>query len=106
MSELHIIVCEDEVIYQKTMREKIDHWVERNHHEGVKIVVYNSSEDFLEQWEKGLKADILFLDILFHNEITGMGVAKQIRLTDSMLPIVFVTNSEAFVKEGYAVRAF
>lgn len=53
-----------------------------------------------------MKIDILFLDILFENEMDGMEVARHIRETDEFIPIVFVTNSEAFVKEGYSVHAF
>lgn len=103
---MHIIVCEDEDMYQKSICEKIDQWIQCNHYEGTKVTVFNSSEDMLEAWLKGMKADILFLDILFGDEMNGMEVAKQIRATDDFVPIVFVTNSEAYMKEGYTVRAF
>lgn len=102
---MQVIVCEDERIYQKFMQEKIAQWIQKTHHEDVRVTFFNSSEDLLECWQKGIKVDILFLDILFRNEMNGMEVAKQIRETDSVIPIVFVTNSEAFLKDGYVVRA-
>lgn len=103
---MQIIVCEDDSLYQKSLQEKIARWVEESQRDNITVSFFSSSEEFLTKWEKGLRADILFLDILFENELDGMEVARQIRLTDTCVPIVFVTNSEMFIKEGYAVRAF
>lgn len=103
---MQVIICEDEIIYQKSMRDIVNRWIEKTHHEDLCVTFFSSSEDLLEHWQKGIKADILFLDILFRNEMNGMEAAKQIRATDGFVPIVFVTSSEAFVKDGYEVRAF
>lgn len=103
---MQIIVCEDDSLYQKSLQEKINQWVRESQHDNISVLFLSSSEELLTKWERGLRADILFLDILFDNELDGMEVAKQIRFTDTCIPIVFVTNSEAFIKEGYAVRAF
>lgn len=103
---MNIVVCEDEPQYQKTIGSFIERWQKNSEYANIKILFFSSSEDFLEQWEKGLKADILFLDILFKYEMDGMMIAKKIRLSDQSMSIVFITNSEAYVKEGYAVRAF
>lgn len=102
---MHIVVCEDEKIYQNSIQGNIELWIQRTHHADVKANFFSSSEDLLERWNKGLKADIFFLDII-HNEMNGMEVAKQIHETDKSVSIVFVTNSDAFVKDGYEVRAF
>jgi len=101
-----ILICEDELCYQESIQENIDRWVQASGHEGIKTLMFSSGEDLLEQWENGLNADILFMDILFQDEMDGMEAAGQIRKRDESLPIVFVTNSEAYAKEGYAVRAF
>lgn len=101
-----ILVCEDEPQYQERIQGMIDRWISARGHQGIKTLLFSSSEDLLEQWEKGMKADILFLDILFQNEMDGMQAAKQIRQLDESLLIVFVTNAEAYAMEGYAVRAF
>lgn len=101
-----ILVCEDEPQYQERIQGMIDRWISARGHQGIKTLLFSSSEDLLKQWDKGLKADILFLDILFQNEMDGMQAAKQIRQLDESLLIVFVTNSEAYAKQGYAVRAF
>ena len=103
---MRVIVCEDERFFQKSICEQIDQWIHKTHHEDVNVTLFSSSEDLLDGWQKGIDADILFLDILFHNEMNGLEIAKKIRETDSAVPIVFVTNSDAFVKDGYTVRAF
>ncbi|MGM9600528.1 MAG: LytR/AlgR family response regulator transcription factor [Faecousia sp.] len=103
---MHVIACEDEIIYQNSLQEKINLWAQKTHHADIKVTFFRSSEDLLEHWGKGLKADLLFLDIIFHHEMNGMEIAKKIRETDDVVPIVFVTNSDAFIKDGYAVRAF
>ena len=103
---MQIIICEDELLYQKSIDSKIEQWKQASEYVNVKKTFFSSSEDFLEQWEKGLNADIIFLDILFSHEMDGMSLAKKIRETDQSVLIVFITNSEAYVKEGYAVNAF
>lgn len=103
---MQIFICEDELLYQKSIDSKIEQWKQSSGYADVKKRFFLSSEDFLEQWEKGLNADIIFLDILFSHELDGMSLAKKIRETDQSVPIVFITNFEAYVKEGYAVHAF
>ncbi len=103
---MQIVVCEDEQQYQKSIGDKINRWQQNSGYVAIKTLFFSSSEDFLEQWEKGLTVDVIFLDILFGQEMDGMSVAKRIRAADQSVPIVFITNSEAYVKEGYEVRAF
>lgn len=103
---MQIVVCEDDLSYQKSIGGKIELWQQNSGAVGIKVHYFSSSEDFLEQWDKGMNADILLLDILFGDEIDGMSVAKHIRMMDEALPIVFITHTEAFVREGYEVRAF
>lgn len=103
---MNIIICEDEQLYQKSICQKIDEWKKQTNYLGIEVLCYTSSEDFLEQWRRGISADILFLDILFGHELDGMSVARYIRESDQSVPIVFITNSDAYVKDGYAVRAF
>ena len=102
---MHVVVCEDEAMYRKSIQEKIERRSQINHHADIKLSLFSSSEDFLEQWRQNIKIDVIFMDIMFQNEMDGMKVAKQIRLTDSYVPIVFVTNSDAYIREGYEVCA-
>ena len=74
---MQVIVCEDERVFQKSICEQIDQWIHKTHHEDVNVTLFSSSEDLLDGWQKGIDADILFLDILFHNEMNGLEIAKK-----------------------------
>lgn len=102
---MHIVVCEDDPLYLKSIHEKIIRWSEENGHADTKVQSFSSSEEFLDTWSTGLNCDIIFLDVQFLCEIDGMEVAKQIRMTDTNVPIVFITNFDTYIREGYAVRA-
>ena len=102
---MQIIICEDDTMFQMSILEKIEYWSEVSGHGEVKVSLFSSSEDLLEKWGHGINADVIFLDIQFDNELNGMELARLIRLTDAYVPIVFITNSEAYIREGYAIRA-
>jgi len=74
-------------------------------HGDVQISTFSSSKAFLQQWKRGVQADLLFLDIQFDGEMDGIELAKEIRLTNDSVPIVFITNYEAYWRDGYEVNA-
>ena len=102
---MRVIICEDDKEYQCTIKSMIQKWMQINHRDETNIIAYSSSEDFLEKWKHGLKADILFLDIIFNKEMNGLDAAGIIRATDHYTTIVFITNFEAYSKDGYFVNA-
>lgn len=101
-----VFICEDEQVYLKQLQKHIKQWAQSSFHQDTQLTSFASSEDLLENWRKGNSADILFLDILFNNEMNGVEIAKEIRKMDNAVTIVFVTSSETFAKDGYSVRAF
>lgn len=103
---MNIIICDDDLTYLEKLNTHVELWKKDHHRKEAKVHTFHSSEDLLEQWDKGMKADILFLDILFESEMNGLDLAWTIRQRDEKVMIVFITNSEAYAKEGYAVRAF
>ena len=103
---VNIIICDDDLTYLDKLKDHVSLWKSNNHREEARILTFHSSEDLLAQWDRGLKADILFLDILFESEMNGLDLAWAIRQRDEKVMIVFITNSEAYAKEGYAVHAF
>lgn len=102
---MRIVVCEDESTYRNSMHEKIKKWQRERNIYDIQIELFHSSEDFLYAWDRDLSADLLLLDIIFPNEIDGLALAYHIRETDTNVPIVFITNAESFVHEGYKVSA-
>lgn len=67
-------------------------------HDNVSLTILSSSEELLVKWDKGLRADILFLDILFENELDGMQAARQIRLTDARVPTYSLPTQKPLAK--------
>lgn len=103
---MNIIICDDDLAYLDKLKDYVILWKSNHCREAAQIFTFHSSEDLLTQLDKGLRADILFLDILFESEMSGMDLAWSIRQHDEKLMIVFITNSELYAKEGYAVHAF
>lgn len=61
---MNVIICDDELIYRESVANKVVLWAKAHHHEAaVMIHQFSSSEDLLEEWEKGLQLDMLFMEI-------------------------------------------
>lgn len=103
---MNIFICDDEDIYLYTIKDKVDNWAQRTGKlAAIKMYLFRSSEDLLEAWENGLKADLFLLDIQIPGEMNGLNLAKHIHETDYLVPIVLITNYGEFVYEGYRVSA-
>lgn len=64
---------------------------------------FTSGEALLRQFSAG-KYDLIFLDI-YMGGISGVETAKRIRSIDKNVMLVFVTTSNKFASESYAVKA-
>ena len=102
---MRIIICEDQPSYIQALTAHIDVWIKQKGAFDASVQSFCSSEDLLDAWNSGIKADVFFLDIEFKGELDGMHVAQQIRQTDEYVPIVFITNHDAYWREGFSVYA-
>lgn len=66
---------------------------------------FYSSLELLASIEKGMRYDILFLDVILPNE-NGIDIAKEIRQYDSVMKIIFLTTSPEFAVQSYTVSAY
>ena len=101
---IKIASCDDdmEVLYQ--MNELLDRYrVERN--EDITYAAFQSPFELLTEIEKGIRPDILFLDVVMPGQ-NGMDVAKEIRQYDTNMKIIFLTSSPEFAVESYTVGAY
>lgn len=64
---------------------------------------YTSGEELLRQFSAG-RYDLIFLDI-YMGGMSGVETAKRIRALDKNVMLVFVTTSNEFASESYAVKA-
>ena len=101
---MKIALVDDEIIQLQRINDLLSaqlhttlsntpHWIDS----------YRSGQSFLDHWTPG-KYDIVILDI-FMGGITGVDVAKTIRLTDPDVKLVFCSRSNEFAAESYQVNA-
>ena len=69
----------------------------------IKLDIFSSGEALLETFQAG-SYDILFMDI-YMSGITGIETAQRIRELDTSVKIVFISTSNEFAAESYAVHA-
>lgn len=67
--------------------------------------VFHSPLDLLAAIERGMRFDILFLDVLMPGE-NGIGAAAEIREHDKNVKIIFLTSSAEYALQSYTVGAF
>lgn len=102
---MRIVICEDELVYQVALRQAIHHWQRTTGYNDIEIASYNSSEELLEQFEQKMEVDLFFIDIQIPGELNGVELARKIRQTQLDVTIVFCTNYNEYVYEGYTVNA-
>lgn len=74
------------------------------HQREIVYTAFRSPLELLAEIDKGMRWDILLLDILMPGE-NGISVAKEIRRHDSAVKIIFLTSSSEFAVESYTVSA-
>ena len=101
---IKIAFCDDDMEVLHQTNELLDRYrVERN--EDITYVAFQSPFELLTEIEKGIRPDILFLDVVMPGQ-NGMDVAKEIRQYDTNMKIIFLTSSPEFAVESYSVGAY
>lgn len=101
---IKIAFCDDEMEVLHQMNELLDRYrVEWN--EDITYAAFQSPFELLTEIEKGIRPDILFLDVVMPGQ-NGMDVAKEIRQYDTNVKIIFLTSSPEFAVESYSVGAY
>lgn len=103
---MKVVVCDDEAVFRDALISKIRFWAESHQRiSSLHISSFHSSEEFMEAWDSGLEPDLLFIDIQFPDELSGIDLANFIYQQNCHLPIVFVSNYPQYACEGYRVNA-
>lgn len=71
----------------------------------AEYMAFRSPIELLTEIEKGVRFDILFLDILMPGE-NGIDTAAEIRCFDNEVKIIFLTSSSEFAVQSYSVGAY
>lgn len=100
---MNIAIVEDEEFHSQILSQIIRKWGE-SQKETISLKEYASAESFLFDWEDKKCLDVIFLDIRM-KQIDGVELAKKIRETDKEVSLIFATNIEELMAEGYEVQA-
>ncbi|EHQ88478.1 LytR/AlgR family response regulator transcription factor [Desulfosporosinus youngiae] len=103
---LQIAICDDNntellLIEQIVETFKASHISKYN----IKCDTFSNGLDLLKTTENGISYDILILDVVMPL-ITGIEVAAEIRKSNNLSKIVFLTSSREFAVDSYKVNAF
>lgn len=100
---MKIAIVDDEIREQEIIAKYIGEWAEAKK-ELVEFFYFDSSEGFLFSWEDVKDYELLVLDIEM-GKISGLELAKKIRLEDKRIFIIFVTGYDEYMQYGYDVSA-
>ena len=70
----------------------------------VEYKIYTNPLELITQMEEGIHYDVIFLDICMPG-INGIQCAKDIRIFDNVVKIIFLTSSPEYAVESYSVKA-
>lgn len=97
-----VAICEDEPQMREHLRGLCADILAQQAIE-CDVSVFSSAQALLAQIRGGARFDLLCLDILMEG-MSGMELARELRRDGENVSIVFITSSDAYLKEGYSVR--
>lgn len=101
---MQIAYCDDD----KEVIEEIERLLveyRAAHSQDMVCTAFSSPLELLAKMEKGMRPDILILDVIMPGE-NGINVAREIRQYDDNVKIIFLTSSAEFAVDSYAVGAY
>lgn len=96
--------CDDDASVLDSLKDLVDRYCRKRGQE-IEYNAFCNSLELLAEIERGMRYDILFLDVILPNE-NGISIAKEIRQYDSVVKIIFLTSSSEFAVQSYAVDAY
>lgn len=101
---IKVAFCDDDMSVVDELKGLLNQYRTRRRRE-IEYAAFYSSLELLAEIEKGVRYDILFLDVILPNE-NGIDIAKEIRQYDSVVKIIFLTSSSEFAVQSYTVGAY
>lgn len=100
---MRIAVCDDNIEFLQELSNLLNIYGEDNHRM-VEYKTFTNPLELVMQMEKGVHYDIILLDICMPG-MNGIQCAKDIRMYDNLVKIVFLTSSTEYAVESYSVKA-
>ncbi len=101
---IKVAFCDDDISVLGELKGLLGRYRTKYNQE-IECAAFCSSLELLAEIEKGVRYDILFLDIILPNE-NGINIAKEIRQYDSVVKIIFLTSSSEFAVQSYTVGTY
>ena len=102
---IKVAFCDDDLSILSEIIVLLDQYrVEKNLE--ITYAAFHSPLDLLAEIDKGMRLDVLFLDVVMPGGQNGIDVAKEIRQYDNNVKIIFLTSSSEFAVQSYAVGAY
>lgn len=98
---IRVAICDDDASVLDKTRRFLDRY-RRERDRSIMHTAFQSSLELLAEIERGIRFDILFLDILMPGQ-NGMEAAAEIRGSNSEVKIIFLTSSAEFAVQSYMV---
>ena len=100
--DYRIAMCDDRQEDREYVRQLTARWAQQRGNQ-VEMTEFCSAEQFLFSCPQP-DFDLLLLDIEM-GEMDGVSLAKQVRRTNELMQIVFITGYSDYITEGYEVAA-
>ena len=100
--DYRIAICDDRQEDREYVRQLTACWAQQRGNQ-VEMTEFCSAEQFLFSCPQP-DFDLLLLDIEM-GEMDGVSLAKQVRRTNELMQIVFITGYSDYITEGYEVAA-
>lgn len=102
---LKIAICDDDLRFSGYFEEMLLSIKKQEHIELETEVYLDGKELVKDVCEKEKRYDLIFLDIEMR-EMDGLTTAKEIRKTDELAMLIYVTSHESYAIEAYDVQPF
>jgi len=101
---IKVAICDDDLLLLDGINHLFEQYCEKRNRK-IDCAAFHSSLELLAEIEKGIRFDIILLDIIMPGE-NGINTAKEIRQYDNVVKIIFLTSSTEFGVQSYTVGAF
>lgn len=99
-----IAYCDDDLSALREIMALLDKY-RIKHSREIAYTAFHSSLELLAAIERGMRFDVLFLDVVMPGE-DGISAAREIRQYDNVVKIIFLTSSSEFAVQSYTVDAY
>lgn len=101
---MEIAICDDDVITTSYIEQLLEPIAKKKMLK-LSVDIFYDGRTLADYINQGKRYDIIYLDIEMHDK-NGVDTAREIRLEDKTVKIIYITNHESFAKEVFEVSAY